>query len=292
MFKCLLVVRSRDVAVLILVFKTKTIEFAEKMNVESFKASDGWLDRSKKRFNVSFKTVSGESSPCTDEMVAPWEQTTLPTILSKYDLNHIYIADEFGLFYRAQPNKSLHLKNENSVGRKHNKLHLTGLTETDVVGEKLPLFGIDKSKKPRSFKHIKYLPCRYHSQKKSWMNSILFEEWVREVDKRFTKEGQKNVLFIDNCPAHPSINNLVSTELIFLPPNNTSKLQPMDQGVIRSLKTYYNRMSIKRLIEAIEKKKPLPEFSTLDAMQILDAAWAKVTTKIVVNSFEKAGISK
>ena len=279
MFKWLLVVRSRDGAVLILVFKSKTIEFAEKMNVESFKVSDGWLDRSKKRFNVSFKTISGESSPCTDEMVAPWEQTMLPTILSKYDLNHIYIADEFGLFYRAQPNKSLHLKNENSVGG-------------NVVGEKLPLFGIDKSKKPRSFKHIKYLPCRYRSQKKNWMNSILFKEWVHEVDRRFTKEGQKNVLFIDNCPAHPSINNLVSTELIFLPPNNTSRLQPMDQGVIRSLKTYYKTMSIKRLIEAIEKKKPLPEFSILDAMQILDAAWAKVTTKIVVSSFEKAGISK
>ena len=45
MFKWLLVVRSRDVAVSALVFKTIATEFAEKMNVESFKASDGWLDR-------------------------------------------------------------------------------------------------------------------------------------------------------------------------------------------------------------------------------------------------------
>ena len=73
--------------------------------------SDGRLDRWKKRFNVSFKTVSGESNACTDEMVAPWEQTTLPTILSKYDLNQIYNADEFGLFYHGQTNKFLHLKN-------------------------------------------------------------------------------------------------------------------------------------------------------------------------------------
>ena len=107
MFKWLLVVRSRDVAVSALVFKTKAIEFAEKMNVENFKASDGWLDRWKKRFNVSFKTVSGESNACTDEMVTPWKQTTLRTILPKYDLNQIYSTDEFDLFYRAQPNKSL-----------------------------------------------------------------------------------------------------------------------------------------------------------------------------------------
>ena len=78
-FKWLLVFRSRDIAV----FKTKAIKFAEKMNVENFKASDGWLDRWKKQFNLSFKTVSGENNVCTDEMVAPWEQTT---------------------FYRAQPN--------------------------------------------------------------------------------------------------------------------------------------------------------------------------------------------
>ena len=61
MFKWLLVVRSRDVAVVALVFKTKATEFVDKMNVDSLKVSDGWLNRWKKRFHVSFKTVSGES---------------------------------------------------------------------------------------------------------------------------------------------------------------------------------------------------------------------------------------
>ena len=69
-------------------------------------------------------------------------------------------------------------------------------------------------------------------------------------------------------------------------------IQPTDQGVIRSLKAHYKTISIKKLIEAIEKKKPLPEFSILDAMQMLDVAWGKITSKTVVNCFEKAGISK
>ena len=147
-------------------------------------------------------------------------------------------------------------------------------------------FAIGKSKKNRCFRHIKHLPCRYRSLKKSSMGSILFEEWVRhELDRRFTKEGRKIVLLADNCPAHPSIDNLVSTELIFLPPNTTSKLQAMDQGIIQSLKAHYKMMSIKKLIEAIKKKKPLPEFSILDAMQMLDLAWGKVTTKTVVSCF-------
>ena len=45
MFKWLLVVQSRDLAASALVFKTKATEFAEKMNVENFKASDAWLGR-------------------------------------------------------------------------------------------------------------------------------------------------------------------------------------------------------------------------------------------------------
>ena len=66
----------------------------------------------------------------------------------------------------------------------------------------------------------------------------------------------------------------------------------MYQDVIQSLKAHYKTMSIKKLIEAIEKKKPLAEFSILDAMQMLDVAWGKVTAKGAVNCFEKAGISK
>ena len=68
----------------------------------------------------------------------------------------------------------------------------------------------------------------------------------------------------------------------------------MEQGVIRSLKANCKTRSIKKLIEANEKfiKKPLPEFSILDAMQMLDLAWGQVTTKTVVNYFEKARISK
>ena len=67
------------------------------------------------------------------------------------------------------------------------------------------------------------------------MDSILLEKWVLEVDRRFTKGGQKIVLLVYNCPAHLSIDNLVSTELIFVP-IGASTLQTMDQGVIRSLK--------------------------------------------------------
>ena len=71
------------------------------------------------------------------------------------------------------------------------------------------------------------------------MNGDLFAELVIELDNKFLAESRKIALIVDNCPAHPTVNNLEVIELIFLQPNTTSKTQLMHQGVIRSLKAYY-----------------------------------------------------
>ena len=125
------------------------------------------------------------------------------------------------------------MKGEKGGRGKHSKIQLTGLAAANMAGEKLPMFVIKKSKKRRCFKHIRSLPLSLpRGQNKSWMNFELFEEWVREQDKNFEKEGRKVALIIDNCPAHHSLKNLKSIHLYFLPPNTTSALQPMDQGMI------------------------------------------------------------
>ena len=131
---------------------------------------------------------------------------------------------------------------------------LTGLASANVIGEKLPMFVIGKTKLVRCFKNIKHLPCSYRTQKKSWMDSTLFEEWDREIDWQFTKEGRKIILLVDNCSAHPIIDNLIPIELIFLPPNTISKLHSMDNCVIKSLKAHYRTLSVQKLIDSIEKK--------------------------------------
>jgi len=73
----------------------------------------------------------------------------------------IFNSDEFGLFYQALPNKTLHLKSEKCVGGKHSKTRLTGIAAANAVGEKLPMFVIGKSARPRYFTGIRNLPCRY-----------------------------------------------------------------------------------------------------------------------------------
>ena len=138
-----------------------------------------------------------------------WTEITLPSIPENYKLDQIYNADTFWLFYQAHPHKALRLKKESCVGvGKPSKVRLTGLAPTNSLGDKFPLFVIGKSKTPRCFIGLKHLPCRYRNQKKSWMDSILFKEWVQKIDVTFEFQGKKIVLLVDNCPVHPPINDL------------------------------------------------------------------------------------
>ena len=52
----------------------------------------------------------------TPEMVNAWSETSLPTLLSNYDLKDIYNADELGLFYQSLLNKTYQLSQESAMG--------------------------------------------------------------------------------------------------------------------------------------------------------------------------------
>ena len=75
------------------------------------------------RHNINFKVIGGESKSVT-KIVTPWNKTTLPTLLSKYDLKYIFNADEFGLFYQCLPNKMYHFKGQKCSGGKNSKVRL------------------------------------------------------------------------------------------------------------------------------------------------------------------------
>ena len=126
--------------------------------------------------------------------------------------------------------QSLHFRGKRFSGGKHSKVRLTGI---NTLGEKIPMFVTQKSASPRLFKHVRNLPCRYRSQKKSWMDGTLFEEWLHELDRQFEMQGRKVIMIVDNCPAHPEVSGLKAINLQFLPPNTTSCTQLTNQGVIK-----------------------------------------------------------
>ena len=62
----------------------------------------------------------------------------------------------------------------------------------------------------------------------------------------------KRRLYFDNCPAYPNVEDLISSDgkitAIYLPPNVTSLIQPMDQGVLAALKRRYKKKLPRKLL--------------------------------------------
>ena len=145
------------------------------------------------------------------------------------------------------------------------------------------------------------LPVTYRSNKNAWMTSMLFEEWIRKWDAALAREGRKIVLMVDNCTAHPHLDSLTNIRLEFLPANTMSLIQPMDQGVIKNLKTFYRKELVQITIAAIDDSvlsasctaiEVSSKVSILDAIRFLAKSWRQVKAKTISNCFRKGGFVK
>lgn len=281
--------RSQNIPIGGQLMREKAAMFAQKLKHESFQCSGGWLDRFKARHGVVFREICGEAAAVDDNIVTSWLEKTLAPMLSSYHPRDVFNADETGVFYRLLPDKTFCFKGDSCHGGKQSKERITAMVCANMDGsEKLPLMVIGKFERPRCFKNVKTLPATYKFNKKAWMTSVIFTEWLRKLDRQFTAQRRKILMLVDNCPAHPHLQNFTSINLMFLPPNATSRLQPCDMGIIKNLKVKYRKLVAMRLMESIENKTTY-EINVLDAMRMLRKAWADVTQQTVANCFAKAG---
>ena len=71
-----------------------------------------------------------------------------------------------------------------------------------------------------------------------------------------------------------------------------SNTQPMDQGVMQSLKGKYHSLAVKKQTDALEKGNQLPKSSILTTMSRLMKAWNSIPDGAFTNCFKKIGISE
>jgi hypothetical protein len=126
-------------------------------------------------------------------------------------------------------------------------------------------------------------------QSKAWMTSELFLEWLQKLDARFRREKKHVALIVDNAPCHPRPESpLGNIELVFLPPNTTSKTQPMDQGIIRCMKARYRCRLMEMLLVAMQKKEML-KINVLQALRLIRNTWDSVEPTVIANCYAHCG---
>ena len=106
------------------------------------------------------------------------------------------------------------------------------------------------------------------------------------------------MLFIDNAPSHPeSFSDCFShVQIIFLPKNTTSKLQPLDAGIIKNFKVFYLKQLLQHVLARIKSgSKASDVISSVDLLKSIGwvmNAWRKVKKETIANCFSKCGFNE
>lgn len=289
--------RCQDITISGPLLQAKAQDLAHKLGKPEFQVTDGWLGRWKKRHDICYKTAYGEIKDANVPEANHWISTILPEILQEYPPEDIYNCDETAIYYRAAPDGSLTFRVEALSGSKKAMDRITALVCANMAGcDRLPLLVIGKSKYPRCFKGVNQLPVQYKSNKNAWMTSTIFEEWLNDWDNKIGRQKRRIILILDNCSAHPKVNTK-NIRLLFLPPNTTCLIQPMDQGIIKNMKTLYRKLVLEMIVRHFDSEDAMGisaiklsrKISLLSAVQMLATSWASIKQETFVNCFAKAG---
>ena len=94
-------------------------------------------------------------------------------------------------------------------------------------------------KKPRCFKRVdvSHLPVLYFSQPKAWMTGDIMHSILTKLNAQMKAQSCNILLFIDGAGCHHTDlavpGRYSNIRIVFLPPNTTSVLQPLDLGITK-----------------------------------------------------------
>ena len=227
------------------------------------------------------------------------ELPILRTLLSAFNPRDQFNCDEFGFMYKMAPRTTIGPRR--LPGKKFKKERITFMACTNADGsERLPPLVIGHAVKPRCFDGFepwKY-EFDYHGTKKAWNNKLVFFEWLSRFDKYIgLTPGRRAALLLDNCSAHGNITTLPPLSdvyVIFLPKNTTPRLQPLDAGIIASIKERFKRNQVQRACDLLEIGyiEKLYESDVRVAMQTVYNIWHSFEAGIIKKCWSKTGLSE
>lgn len=268
--------------------KEIALVFKEHLGIGNFKASNGWLEKFVKNKNIHYKNICGDSASANLDAAKEFIDN-FENLSTGYKKEDIFNLDETALFYKLFPNKTYAESNTNANGLKADKSRITVLFGVSAAGEKLIPLIIGKYKKPRCFKgvDVKKLPVIYESNKTAWMTAEIFTRYLTRINNDFKRNNRNILMLLDNCGAHPNL-EFSNIKLLFLPPNTTSLIQPLDQGIIQNFKTNYRKLLVCNLVNTVDfnvNNKTIMNFSLLDAIFLANDAWIKISKESIVKTF-------
>ncbi|UYV74410.1 TIGD1 [Cordylochernes scorpioides] len=212
-----------------------------------FSASTGWLTGFIKRHSFHNLKIKGEMKKLLENILKSWLKLLKMEDIVPIKSSMLMKQDCFGK--KCQPEK-------NASGFKAAKDRVTLLLCSNASGDRmLKLLLVNRSLKPRALKgkDLNTLPVHWMANKKAWVTTAIFTEWFNKcfVPERWVLEF-KILLILDNAPGHLNLEHPNIKVVFFFPPNTTSLIQPLDQGIISTFKKYYVKFTFQFIFDKLE----------------------------------------
>ena len=212
--------------------------------------------------------------------------------------------------YNLRPCTTIGHKGKTLQGEKKDKTRITVFFVVNADGShKYNLSVINKYKQPLCFKaagvNIANLPIYYYYNKTAWMQVSVWFNFLNQFNEYMRIALRQVILISDNAPTHPhSLSppknytgrpppHLTHINLIYIDPNLTAYLQPLDAGIIAAFKAAYRRRYASLLISRFNSNPTASvnwKLNILEAINLAVEAWDCIPPSTIFHCWQKTGI--
>ena len=127
------------------------------------------------------------------------------------------------------------------------------------------------------------------------MDFNILDDVLSKLNRKLARQRRNVILFLDNAPCHPPDmkGKYDHIQIVFFPPNCTSRLQPLDLGIIQTFKLKYMELMLTHVVSKIDDCNSATEVSKsvdlLQAIRWIAQAWEDVSESTIKKCFIKAG---
>ncbi len=271
-----------------------------KAESQDFQASDGWLNRFKRRHTLSTRAATsiGQKLPKDhEEKLLSFQRYVIKMREEhQYDLEDIFNMDETPLRFDMPTSKTLDFSGTSTIHVKTSNSEKRGFTVVlcvSATGRKLkPMIifkGVRDPKIATSGAHVRV-------QKKGYIDEGLCLDWIRHC---FPIDGRRRLLVWDSCTVH--LTDRVKSALkhwkvdsVVIPGGMTSILQPLDVAVNRPFKHNARNLWNEWMMNGQKEYNKAGKIKAPTRQQVVQwtvESWGFITKESIINGFRKCCIT-